>query len=58
MKSKFESRDSFNRFKMLEKTAKTKITLKDFYKFCDSKKNIDELSSNSGKLYAQLRKFL
>jgi len=43
---------------MLEKTAKTKITLKDFYKFCDSKKNIDELSSNSGKLYSQLRKIL
>lgn len=47
--SKFESRDSFNRFKIMEKAAKTKKTLKDFYKFCDSNKNIDELSSNSGK---------
>jgi len=48
MKSKFESRDSLSRFKLMEKTAQKKKTLKDFYKFCDSSRNINEKSSGSG----------
>jgi signal transduction histidine kinase len=48
--NKFESRDSLNRFKISEKCPTKKKTLKDFYKFCVSSKNIHEFSSNSGKI--------